>query len=111
MVAWSMTLRDPFWQRRHLRRGQGSNCLRPKVQAKNNMHCKTTHTRRHFTARRRGVVTALKPVRAEQVRRPEPPVALGARGYYPLPAKFLKSLDILNAISCDLVHLMLQVPI
>ena len=61
----------------------------------------------------RGVVTALKPVRAEQVRRPEPPVALGVRGYYPLPGKFLKSLEILNAISCDLVHnyLMLQVPI
>jgi len=61
----------------------------------------------------RGVVTALKPVRAEQVRRPEPPVALGVRGYYPLPGKFLKSLEILNAISCDLVqnYLMLQVPI
>jgi len=61
----------------------------------------------------RGVVTALKPVRAEQVRRPEPPAALGVRGYYPLPGKFIKRLEILNAISCDLVHnyLMLQVPI
>jgi len=61
----------------------------------------------------RGVVTALKPVRAEQVRRPEPPVALGVREHYPLPRKFFKSLEILNAISCDLVHnyLMLQVPI
>jgi len=60
------------------------------------------------------VVIALKlnPVRAEQVRRPEPPVALGVRGYYPLPHKFFKSLEMLNAISCDLVHnLMLQVPI
>ena len=52
----------------------------------------------------RGVVTALKPVRAEQVRRPEPPVALGVRGYYLLPGKLLKSLEILNVISCDLVH-------
>jgi len=61
----------------------------------------------------RGVVTALKPVRPEQLRRPEPPVALGVRGYYLLPGKFLKSLEILNAISCDLVHnyLMLQLPI
>ena len=38
----------------------------------------------------RGVVTALKPVQAEQVRRPEPPVALGVRGYYLLPGKFKK---------------------
>ena len=47
------------------------------------------------------------------MRRPEPPVALGVRGYYPLPRKFLKSLEILNATSCDLVHnyLMMQVPI
>ena len=59
---------------------------------------------RGIDSSRRGVVTALKPVRAEQVRRPEPPVALGVRGYYPLPGKFLKSSEILNAISCDLVH-------
>ena len=38
----------------------------------------------------RGVVTALKPVRAEQVRRPEPPVALGVRRYYPLAGNFFK---------------------
>jgi len=37
-----------------------------------------------------------------------PPVALGVRRYYPLPGKFLKSLEILNAISCDLDYLMLQ---
>jgi len=61
----------------------------------------------------RGVVTALKPVRVEQVRRPEPPVALGFGGITPSPGNFLKSLEIFNAISCDLVHnyLMLQVPI
>ena len=37
---------------------------------------------------------------------------LGSPGVLPPPRKFLKSLEILNAISCDLVHnyLMLQVP-
>ena len=54
MVAWSMTLRDPFWQGRYLRKGgRGATASAPiKVQAKNNMKCKTTHTCRHIVARR-----------------------------------------------------------
>jgi len=60
----------------------------------------------------RGVVTALKPVRADQVRRPEPPPSpppLRLRSPRALPAE---NVEILNATSCDLVHdLMLQMPI
>jgi len=52
----------------------------------------------------RGVVTALKPVRAERVRRPEPPVALGVRGVLPHSREIFKKFRMLNAISCNLVH-------
>jgi len=55
MVAWSMTLREPFWQKRHLRMGAGEQLPPPQLRSKQKIicsACKTTHTCRHIIARR-----------------------------------------------------------